>query len=119
MEETPKQNPPTASEPPPAADPTTGPQASGEPIRVDQLPHPAPDAETAPPGEFPRRLLGDPRGRGGQGVPVPHQPGEPGARAPSLRREAAALLPRRAGDAGDHRLQAAPDTTGDRADPRR
>jgi len=49
MEETPKPNPPTASEPPAEADPRTGPQASGEAISVDELLRPASDAETEPP----------------------------------------------------------------------
>ncbi|MDP2658939.1 MAG: SMC-Scp complex subunit ScpB [Candidatus Deferrimicrobium sp.] len=49
MEETPKPNPPTASEPPAAADPPAAPQASGEPISVDELLRPASEAETEPP----------------------------------------------------------------------
>jgi segregation and condensation protein B len=49
MEETPKPNPLTASEPPVAADPLTGPQASEEPISVDELLRPAFEAETEPP----------------------------------------------------------------------
>ncbi|MGB7630232.1 MAG: SMC-Scp complex subunit ScpB [Candidatus Deferrimicrobium sp.] len=49
MEETPKPNPPTASEAPPAADPPTGPQASGEPISVDELLRPASKGDTEPP----------------------------------------------------------------------
>jgi len=48
MEETPKPIPPTASEPPPAADPPTGPRASGEPISVDDLLRPASEAEAEP-----------------------------------------------------------------------
>ena len=49
MEETPKPNPPTASEPPAAADPRTAPRASEEPISVDELLRPASEAETEPP----------------------------------------------------------------------
>ncbi len=49
MDETPKPNPPTASEPPPAADSPAAPQASEEPISVDELLRPAPEAETEPP----------------------------------------------------------------------
>jgi len=49
MEETPKQNPPTASEPPPVADPPAAPQAPEEPISVDELLRPAPEAGTEPP----------------------------------------------------------------------
>ena len=49
MEETPKPIPPTASEPPAAADPLAAPRASGEPISVDDLLRPASEAETEPP----------------------------------------------------------------------
>jgi len=49
MEETPKPNPPTASEPPAAADPLAAPRASEEPISVDLLLRPAPEAEAEPP----------------------------------------------------------------------
>jgi segregation and condensation protein B len=49
MEETPKPNPPIASEPPAAADPRTAPQASEEPISVDELLRPASVAVTEPP----------------------------------------------------------------------
>jgi segregation and condensation protein B len=49
MEETPKPNPPTGSDPPASADPPTMPQASGEPITVDELLRPAAGAETEPP----------------------------------------------------------------------
>jgi segregation and condensation protein B len=49
MEETPKPNPPTTSEPQAAADPSTAPSASGEPISVDLLLRPAPEAGTDPP----------------------------------------------------------------------
>jgi segregation and condensation protein B len=49
MEETPKPIPPTTSEPPPAADPPTLPQASGEPISVDLLLRPASEVETEQP----------------------------------------------------------------------
>ena len=49
MEETPKPNPPTATDPPASADPPTPPRASGEPISVDELLRPAFDAETEPP----------------------------------------------------------------------
>ena len=49
MEETPRPNPPTASEPPASADPAVLPQASEEPISVDLLLHPASEAETEPP----------------------------------------------------------------------
>jgi segregation and condensation protein B len=49
MEETPKPNPPTATDPPATADPPAEPQASGEPISVDELLHPAVDADTEPP----------------------------------------------------------------------
>src|SRR5512135_3846620 len=49
MEETPKPNPPTASEPPAFADPPTGPSSSGEPISVDELLRPSSENETEPP----------------------------------------------------------------------
>jgi len=49
MEETPKPNPPTSSEPPVTADPPAGPQGSGEPITVDELMRPDSEAETEPP----------------------------------------------------------------------
>ena len=49
MEETPKTNPPTASEPPVAADLPDAPQAPGEPISVDQLLNPSFESETEPP----------------------------------------------------------------------
>ena len=49
MEETPKTNPPTASEPQVAADPPDAPQAPGEPISVDQLLNPSFESETEPP----------------------------------------------------------------------
>jgi segregation and condensation protein B len=49
MEETPKPNPPTASEPPAAADPPTAPRASEEPISVDDLLRPASEEGTEPP----------------------------------------------------------------------
>ena len=49
MEETPKPNPPTSSEHSASVDPRTGPQASGEPISVDELLRPASGAETEPP----------------------------------------------------------------------
>jgi segregation and condensation protein B len=49
MEETPKPNPPTASEPPASADAPTGPPAPEEPISVDELLRPASEAETEPP----------------------------------------------------------------------
>ncbi len=49
MEETPKPNPPTGSEPPATADLPAVPQASGEPISVDELLHSAAEAETEPP----------------------------------------------------------------------
>ncbi len=49
MEETPKPNSPTGSEPPAESDPRTGPQASGEPISVDELLRTASDPEAEPP----------------------------------------------------------------------
>jgi segregation and condensation protein B len=49
MEETPKPNPPTGSDPPAPADLPVMPQASGEPITVDELLRPAAEAETEPP----------------------------------------------------------------------
>ena len=49
MEETPKSNPPTGSEPPASADPPAAPQASVEPISVDELLRPASGAGTEPP----------------------------------------------------------------------
>ena len=49
MEETPKPNPPTASEPPAAADAPAAPQEPGEPISVDQLLNPPSETETEPP----------------------------------------------------------------------
>lgn len=49
MEETPKPNPPTASEPPASADPAAVPQGSVEPISVDELLHLGSEAETEPP----------------------------------------------------------------------
>ena len=49
MEETPKPNPLTTSEPPAAADPPTAPSASGEAISVDLLLRPASEAGTEPP----------------------------------------------------------------------
>ncbi|HEX7523386.1 MAG TPA: SMC-Scp complex subunit ScpB, partial [Candidatus Deferrimicrobium sp.] len=50
MEETPKPNPPTATDPPASPDPPTMPPAPGEPISVDELLRPASEAETEPPG---------------------------------------------------------------------
>ncbi|MBW6503592.1 SMC-Scp complex subunit ScpB [bacterium] len=51
MEETPKPNPPTPSEPPAYADPPEStPPASGEPISVDELLHSTPEAEAEGPG---------------------------------------------------------------------
>ncbi|MHB1013468.1 MAG: SMC-Scp complex subunit ScpB [Desulfobacteria bacterium] len=49
MEETPKPNPPTESDPSEVADPRATPQASGEPISVDELLRPSSEAETEPP----------------------------------------------------------------------
>ena len=49
MEETPKPNPPTATDPPATADPPAMPQASAEPISVDELLHSAAEAGTEPP----------------------------------------------------------------------
>jgi len=49
MEETPKPNPPTATEPPATADPPAGPTASGEPISVDELLRSPSGAESEPP----------------------------------------------------------------------
>lgn len=49
MEETPKPNPPTESEPPSSADLPDGPQPAGEPISVDELLRPAAEKETEPP----------------------------------------------------------------------
>ena len=49
MEETPKPNPPTASDSPPDADPPTVPQTSEEPISVEELLHPASEAGTESP----------------------------------------------------------------------
>lgn len=49
MEETPKPNPPTESEPPSSADLPDGPQPAGEPISVDELLRPAAKKETEPP----------------------------------------------------------------------
>src|SRR5512143_2363104 len=49
MEETPKPNPPTASEPPAFTDPPTGPPSSEEPISVDELLRPASEKGTEPP----------------------------------------------------------------------
>jgi segregation and condensation protein B len=48
MEETPKPNPPTGTDPQAVADPPAGPQTPPEPIGVDELLHPASDADTAP-----------------------------------------------------------------------
>jgi segregation and condensation protein B len=51
MEETPKLNPPTPSEPPATADPPEAtPPASGEPISVDELLRSTPEAEAEEPG---------------------------------------------------------------------
>ena len=50
MEETPKPNPPTGSEPPAPADPPTVQETTGEPITVDELLRPAAEGETEPPG---------------------------------------------------------------------
>jgi segregation and condensation protein B len=49
MEETPKPNPQTGSEPPASADSPTMPQASGEPISVDELLRPAAEGDTESP----------------------------------------------------------------------
>lgn len=49
MEETPKPNPPTASEPPASADPPGGTPSPVEPISVDELLRTAPGEETEPP----------------------------------------------------------------------
>ena len=49
MEETPKPNPPTGSDPPGSADLPAMASASGEPITVDELLRPAAGAETEPP----------------------------------------------------------------------
>lgn len=55
MEETPKTNPPTASEPAAVADTAAEPQASGEPISVDELLRPASEAEPPEPeADLPR-----------------------------------------------------------------
>jgi segregation and condensation protein B len=50
MEETPKPNPPTGSEPPASADPPTVQETPGEPITVDELLRPAAEGGTEPPG---------------------------------------------------------------------
>ena len=49
MTETPKPNPPTATEPPASVDPPDAPQAPVEPISVDELLRPAHGAEAEPP----------------------------------------------------------------------
>ena len=57
MEETPKPNPPTATDPPAPADPPTPPPPSEEPISVDELLRPASEAETEaqdPDADLPR-----------------------------------------------------------------
>src|SRR5512135_184682 len=49
MEETPKPNPPTESDPPASSESPTIPQVSGEPISVDELLRPAVEGEIEPP----------------------------------------------------------------------
>jgi len=51
MEETPKPNPPTGSEPPVASDPSSPPEAPGETISVDELLRPDSEAGVEPPEE--------------------------------------------------------------------